>query len=166
MRVRIFFLCACLTGLLAAANAQQAGSITGRVVAEDGGGMPNVTVTLSPMASNQALQGRRQTATTDEDGNFIFAGLEPHVYFVGALDVKGYVNRPIPAAERNNRAGYRIGETVTFTMVRGGVITGRVTSSTGEPMIGVQVSPIMVKDAEGNPVRGQFGGGRSRSTYS
>lgn len=32
-----------------------------------------------------------------------------------------------------------------------GVITGRVTTSTGEPMIGVEVKAIMVKDLDGNP---------------
>jgi hypothetical protein len=163
MKIRIFFLFALLIGAFVAAGAQQTGSITGRVVAEDGGGMPNVTVSLSSAAYNRASAGRPTTATTDEDGNFAFTGLAPRVYYVGVMQAKGYVNRPVPAAERNNRAGVRIGETVTLAMIRGGVVTGRVTGATGEPMIGVQVMAMMVKDAEGNPIRAQFGG-RQRST--
>ena len=44
-----------------------------------------------------------------------------------------------------------------------GVITGRVTTLTGEPMVGVRVSALMVKDLNGNPERRQFGG-RQRFT--
>src|SRR5688572_16977290 len=39
-----------------------------------------------------------------------------------------------------------------------GVITGKVTTLTGEPMVGVRVSAVMVKDLNGNPERRQFGG--------
>jgi hypothetical protein len=46
-------------------------------------------------------------------------------------------------------------------MIKGGAITGRVTNAMGEPLISVQVNPMMTRDAEGNPVRG---GGRSRFT--
>ena len=38
-----------------------------------------------------------------------------------------------------------------------GVITGRVTTLTGEPMVGVRVSALMVKDLNGNPERRQSG---------
>jgi hypothetical protein len=44
-----------------------------------------------------------------------------------------------------------------------GVITGRVTTLTGEPMVGVRVNALMVKDLNGNPERRQFGG-RQRFT--
>jgi len=39
-----------------------------------------------------------------------------------------------------------------------GVITGRVTTLIGEPMVGVRVSAVMVKDLNGDPNRRQFGG--------
>ncbi|HEY9429973.1 MAG TPA: carboxypeptidase-like regulatory domain-containing protein [Blastocatellia bacterium] len=38
-----------------------------------------------------------------------------------------------------------------------GVITGRVTTLTGEPMVGVKVIALMVKDLNGDPYRRQFG---------
>jgi len=39
-----------------------------------------------------------------------------------------------------------------------GVITGRVTTLTGEPMVGVRVVALLVKDLNGDPNRRQFGG--------
>jgi len=39
-----------------------------------------------------------------------------------------------------------------------GVITGRVTTLTGEPMVGVRVIALMVKNLNGDPERRQFGG--------
>src|SRR5262249_21128972 len=44
-----------------------------------------------------------------------------------------------------------------------GVITGRVTTMSGEPMIGVQVTAVIVKDLDGNLQRRQTGE-RSRRT--
>jgi hypothetical protein len=38
------------------------------------------------------------------------------------------------------------------------VITGKVTTLTGEPMVGVKVIPYFVKDLDGSPDRRQFGG--------
>ncbi len=143
----------------------QTGVITGRVVTEDGAGAPNVPVTLSAVTSEpRATTGvRQEQAVTDEDGNFKFTGLAPRVYNLGVFGAKGYVSQPLTASERSRGRYYRAGDHVTITLIRGGVITGKVTTSTGEPMIGVQVSVVMVKDFEGNPVMQQFGG-RARST--
>ena len=41
-------------------------------------------------------------------------------------------------------------------MIRGGVITGRVTTAEGEPMVGAQVSATNARDSEGNPFRRQY----------
>jgi hypothetical protein len=133
------------------ANAQT-GEITGRVVSEDGGGMPNVAVYLSPIDPGQraAPNNQPESVFTDRDGNFKFAGLAPRQYSINVPSGKGYINRPVPASERTTRRTYRPGDNVTFTLVRGAVITGRVTNPTGDPMIGVQVSAMMVRDFEGN----------------
>jgi hypothetical protein len=53
---------------------------------------------------------------------------------------------------------YRVGDQVVITMIRGGVITGRVTTADGEPLVGAQVSATKVRDAEGNPVLRQYFG--------
>jgi len=142
----------------------QTGAITGRVVTEDGGGLPNVTVYLSSIpADRRAASGNIQNLTaTDEDGNFKFTGLAPRVYSVNAFSVKGYVARPVPVYEREAGFYHRIGANVTITMIKGGAITGKVSNSIGEPLIGVQVNATMTRDADGNPARG--GGGRPRFT--
>src|SRR5262249_15846831 len=141
----------------------QTGVITGRVVSEDGAGMPNVTVYLSAVASDRrpTLGGTGNRTATDADGNFKFTGLAPPVYSVSAFSAKGYVPRPVPIYEREDGGYHRIGANVTLTMIKGGAITGRVTSATGEPLISVQVNVTLVRDSEGKPVR-DTGGGRPR----
>ncbi|MBO0857556.1 MAG: carboxypeptidase regulatory-like domain-containing protein [Chloracidobacterium sp.] len=145
----------------------QTGDITGRVVSEDGVGLPNITVFLSPVRSSprQAPDDQPETFVTDKDGNFMFSGLAPGRYSVYAASWKGYISRPVPASERGAPRTYQPGDNVTLTLVRGGVITGRVTTSTGEPMVGVLVSVMMVKDFDGNPRRDVvIRGGLQRST--
>ncbi|HEY7180970.1 MAG TPA: carboxypeptidase-like regulatory domain-containing protein [Blastocatellia bacterium] len=146
------------------ANAQT-GVITGHVVNEEGAGMPGVTVYLVPVAADRrpSAQGGPQNRTaTDEDGNFKFTELARRVYSVSTSPAKGYVQRPVPISERQDAGYYRVGDNVTITMIKGGVITGRVTNATGEAVIGLQVNAAMIRDAEGNPVRSP--GGRPRFT--
>ncbi len=161
---RIAGICLLLTVCFIGAGAQPTGAITGRVVSEDGGGLANVTVLLNEVSFNQrpGMPFRRLSVGTDEEGNFRFADLPPRVYSVNVFTAKGYVRSPVPTSERNARNYQRIGDHVTITMIRGGVITGRVATAAGDPMIGVPVGVMMTKDAEGNPVR--QGGGRSRMT--
>src|SRR5215813_9060479 len=140
----------------------QTGIITGRVVTEDGSGLPGVTVTLTPVAADRrAISGRSQNRTlTDEDGNFKFTGLAPLVYSVSASSAKGYVPSPVPVSERQDSGYYRIGANVTIIMIKGGAITGRVTNALGEPVIGVQVNSAMARGAEGSQDRGGSGNPR------
>ncbi len=146
------------------ASDAQTGEITGRVVTEDGAGMPNLTVFLNPVATDRrpTTGGSQNRTSTDEDGNFKFTGLAARVYSVTAVTTKGYVQRPVPISERQDGGYHRVGANVTITMIKGGAITGRVTNAMGEPLISVQVNTMMTRDAEGNPVRG--GGGRTRFT--
>src|SRR5262245_17452751 len=150
---------ACATILLTAgfiiSNPQQGGTITGRVINDEVAGEPNVTVHII-----QAQPGRREASprgntevVTDKDGNFRAAGLSPGLYAVDVPRVKEYVMRPLTAAESGERRYYRVGDSVTITLMKGGVITGRVTNPDGQPMVGAEVSATMVRDAEGYSVR-------------
>src|SRR5262245_43891189 len=150
---------ACATLLLTAgfiiSNAQQGGTITGRVVNDEGAGMPNVTVVISRVqAGRRAASPRGNTEViTDKDGNFRGAGLSPGLYAVDVSRVKEYVMRPLTAAESGERRYYRVGDSVTITLMKGGVSTGRVANPDGQPMVGAEVSATMVRDAEGYSVR-------------
>jgi protocatechuate 3,4-dioxygenase beta subunit len=143
------------------ASAQQKrGAITGRIVAEDGAPMSGITVMLG-MFTNSPAQRSTKTALTDEEGNFQFTNLPPSNYYFSVMETRGYVQPPRPA--NAPQPTYRLGENAIIRMMRGGVITGRVSYASGEPMIGVYVTAFRVRDAEGNPVRLQ-GGQRSRLT--
>ncbi len=144
------------------ASGPASGTITGRVVSEDGEGLSNVSVYLMTVGSAQP--GASRTNATDEDGNFRFTGLPPRSYSINANRWKAFVPAPLPASERMTPRYHRIGENVTITMIRGGVITGRVTTATGDPVIGIQVGATLVRDAEGNPMRAQQGGAQPRVT--
>ncbi len=76
-----------------------------------------------------------RTTTTDGEGQFSFAGLNPAAYRIGAR-MPGYVLATSPGIEGQI---VRIGETVTLSLVKGGVITGRVTNASGAPVVAVQV---------------------------
>ncbi|HEU0180117.1 MAG TPA: carboxypeptidase-like regulatory domain-containing protein [Blastocatellia bacterium] len=150
---------ACTTFLLSAgfiiSNAQQGGTITGRVINDEGAGMPNVTVVIiRAQAGRRAASPRGNTqVVTDKDGKFRGAGLSPGLYEVDAPRVKEYVMRPLTAAESGARRYYRVGDSITITLMKGGVITGRVTNSDGQPMVGAEVSATIVRDIEGFSIR-------------
>jgi len=147
-----FFVIVCKT------SGAQTGEITGRVVYEDGGGAPNVSVTLISVKTRQEAANIGSSAgkvITDEDGKFKFTDLKRGVYAFNVSGSKGYVKESEAEAQEQRR--YRIGDNVTITLIRGGVITGRVATADGEPMIGVRVYPVMVRDAEGQRVRRQSG---------
>jgi len=141
------------------AIAQTKGVITGRVVAEDGAGMAGITVLLSVVA----IQGSpRHSTTTDEEGNFRFADLSTRTYTISVFGSREYVQPPTITGSGERRY-YRPGENVQIALIRGGVITGRVTNAAGEPVIGIQVLAIRVREADGWPT-GISGGSLQRLT--
>src|SRR5205814_8327603 len=99
----------------------------------------------------------RRTAKIDGSGNFKFAGLQPGLYSV-SVNVPGLVIAPNPASSETRRF-YRPGDTVNFSLIKGGVITGKVTNAANAPMVAAPVRVIRVADAEGRrlPTPSNFG---------
>ncbi|HEU0184105.1 MAG TPA: carboxypeptidase-like regulatory domain-containing protein [Blastocatellia bacterium] len=129
------------------AFAQRAtGAITGRAVADDGQPIRHATVNISSVGGGGRRAGRL-TVVSDEDGNFQAEGLDLVPYLVSAI-APGYVIAPNKRRETNYSF---VGQPVTVTMIRGGVITGKVTSATGEPIIRIAVRAIRVRDETGRP---------------
>ncbi|HKO98881.1 MAG TPA: carboxypeptidase regulatory-like domain-containing protein [Pyrinomonadaceae bacterium] len=124
------------------------GTITGRVVTESGHPLPNATVSLR---GSQALFQPR-TTTTDSEGNFQISGLDPLLYGVSAI-APAYVNPPRDPDSPPNY--YRIGDSITVDLIKGGVITGTVQSATGEPIVQIMVRAVMVRDGNGQAPRYQ-----------
>jgi len=152
MTVRGIFAVLPLAMLLnGAAWSQRAiGEISGRVVAEDGQPIPRATVSVT--ASGRV--NRRVTVVADEEGNFRAGGLDAVAYTVTAI-APGYVARPqgeSGAIARRAPSYNYIGDVVTVTMLKGGVITGRVVNAAGEPVISIPVVATQVRDEDGRPL--------------
>jgi carboxypeptidase family protein len=117
--------------------------ITGRVIGPDG--QPVADTRVFAYRIGERL-GRGHLAMVDDDGNFKLIGLSPTAYVISAR-APGYVFADLPIEDRV----HRIGENVTIRMVKGGVITGRVTDETGEPLVGVTVKTHRLRDLESKP---------------
>ncbi|HEV2664029.1 MAG TPA: carboxypeptidase regulatory-like domain-containing protein [Blastocatellia bacterium] len=150
MRVRkLEVLGSLLIVVLCTANAfaqRATGAITGRVVTDDGQPVRHATISISSMGGGGRSAGRL-TVVSDEDGNFQAEGLDPVPYTISAT-APGYVLDPKKRRETNYSF---VGQAVTVTMIRGGVITGKVTSATGDPIIRIAVRAIRVRDETGRP---------------
>lgn len=149
--VALTFLCA--TGAFAQSSADEpqtrtsTGEITGQVVTETGQPLAGAAVVVR--AFGAAGQGR--TTTTDAEGNFKVSGLDPLTYMVSA-SFSAHV--AAPRDPDNTQANYyHVGDQVRLQLVKGGVITGMVTTATGEPLVGVRVHAFMIRDGNGQPTR-------------
>src|SRR5581483_1674746 len=98
--------------------------------------------------------GGQMSITTDEEGKFLATGLEPAPYRLTAT-VPGYAQTPdrtiAGPGEFLPGPYYRPGDSVTITMTRGGAITGKVINAAGDPVIGIPVMAIRIRDEAGNP---------------
>ena len=129
------------------------GAITGRVISEDGP-LPFVSITVLPVSLNNQMQMRGnafRNVTTDAEGNFKVDGLRAAAWNV-IPTAQGYVVET--TNDEASQQFYRIGESATIRMSKGGVITGRVLNAAGEPLIAVPVSVQYVRDAQGRPGSG------------
>src|SRR5689334_22303636 len=100
------------------------GTISGRVVNDSGQPLAGASLFVRPV---NPLATPRNT-TTDADGTFRLSGLEPALYTIIAT-------APAYATDATNSPTYyRLGDSVNLELVRGGVITGTVTNSAGDPV--------------------------------
>ena len=127
---------------LPAAQPSKVGKISGRVVNEKGQPFPNAKVHIRAVGSFDATQ----TATTDQDGKFEVNGLDRVSYHVNAW-FNTYAPVFADPADSQSRT-FRVGDSPTLVLTKGGVITGTVTTHTGEPLVGIRVRARMIRDTE------------------
>ncbi|HXD34342.1 MAG TPA: carboxypeptidase-like regulatory domain-containing protein [Pyrinomonadaceae bacterium] len=122
----------------------KSGMITGRVVNESGQPLSNAVVIIRPFATSNVSRN----TLADAEGNFQITGLDTALYALAA-NMPAYV---MPPREPDAPPNFvRVGDNVKLTLIKGGVLTGTVTNSNGDPVIDVQVHAQMVRDAEGKP---------------
>lgn len=125
-------------------TARRDGSITGRVVTADGQPLSDAQIIATAVSGKLTDM---QQSSCDEAGNFKLTGLRAGSYKIWAT-MPGYVSmNSMPDTEL-----YRMGDYALLTLVKGGVITGRVTDAAGEPIAGVRVIPRMIRNQAGRPV--------------
>ena len=153
---------------VAVAAAQEAGSepqppaltgqITGRVVGEDGQPLPYAGIFA------RSLRRKFSNATSDADGRFTINNLERGAYDINGW-LPGYYDASVLAPERGVRVYHQPGDALTIRMMKGGVITGRVSDAEGKPVVAVRVSAVRLRDAEGrSPNAAIFFGALERTT--
>jgi hypothetical protein len=125
------------------AQAEKPGTISGRVVNESGRPLPNAIITVRRVG---AMNPENINATTDREGKFEVNGLPRMSYQIFAF-LQGYA--PLLRTDLDDtKAGvYRVGDSVTLVLTKGGVITGTVTNQAGEPVVGITVRVLMVHTA-------------------
>src|ERR1043166_1498258 len=118
------------------------GTLSGRVISESGQPISHAAIYVgAPMSPMQS-----RMSSTDDNGNFQIEGLDPLIYTVTASAPSYYATLRDPEALPPY---YRIGDSVTISLTKGGIVTGTVTSATGEPLVQAIVRAIMIRDANG-----------------
>ncbi|HEY3582028.1 MAG TPA: carboxypeptidase regulatory-like domain-containing protein [Pyrinomonadaceae bacterium] len=138
-------------------------SISGRVTI-DGKGVADVTVAAT--TSNSPLDNRTVAkAITDDDGKYQLTGLAAGQFTIMPLTKAFVVDTDVANKEPRQSITVAEGETVTkidFALVRGGVITGRITDTDGRPVIGERVN-VVAQDAPDTHPGNVFDGPRNRT---
>ena len=120
-------------------------ALSGRVLLEDGQPAAGAMVEITAVGIRNNRDEQR--VQCDETGSFKLAGIAAGSYTISAL-APGYVS-----ADEASTRNYRPGETATIRLVKGGVITGRVTDATGELLVGAEVKIQRLRDLNGKTVR-------------
>jgi protocatechuate 3,4-dioxygenase beta subunit len=180
LSARIFFIASALFILHAVARSQthapapapHSSSISGRVTI---GANPavnkrvaireikmNVGVSSSYLQGDESREGKAYIAVTDADGKYRVTGLHAGAYMVSVDILRSYAQ-----ASRSGRRSKQVHldeederSNVDFELVRGGVITGRVTDPDGRPIIAGYVNINQADEA----ISDFTAGGRSYET--
>ena len=139
-------------------------SISGRVTI-DGKGVAGITVAAT--TSSSPLDNRTVAkTTTDDDGKYQLTELAAGQFTIMPLTKAFVVGTSGAFKPPGQSITVADGETIIkidFALVRGGVITGRITDTDGRPVIGERVN-VVAKDAtDTGPAVTVFDGPRNRT---
>jgi hypothetical protein len=86
----------------------------------------------------------------DSEGKFSFDDLPSAAYIIFAV-APGYIDEAMSTGDPNDWPRYLIGTQLKIKMIRGGVITGKVTNSKGDPIVGVPVHAVALNNPSWSP---------------
>ena len=135
------------------------GAITGRVITDDGRPLPDAAISVYKAYGNT---GPPRSSTSDSDGRFSVNNLAPGLYGVNAW-APGFAP-PDVLGDLTAGRFHKVGDSVTLTLAKGGVITGSVRDANGDPIAGIPVRALRVRDANGRAIVGASGFAQPRMT--
>ncbi len=110
------------------------GTIRGRVVSSDGRPLPNANVMAQGVSATPSIKMK----SSDAEGAFVLEDVAAGLYIVTA-NAPGYIDEAMTIGDPTDLPRYLIGSRVKITMIKGGVLTGTVTDSKGQPVVGAPV---------------------------
>lgn len=125
-------------------------AITGKVVNESGQPIAGALVQVRAVGAS----GMGHVTSTSPEGEFRLTGLDRAAYSVSA-SMPAYVLAPRDPSS-TPQPTYHLGDAVTLTLIKGGVVTGTVTNANGEAVVAVNVRVQMSRDANGRRVPNGF----------
>jgi len=126
------------------------GAITGKVINENGQPLAGALVQVRAAGGN----GPGQMVNTNREGEFRADGLDRGSYLV-MPSLPTYTPQLRDLATLQS-VTHHVGDSVTLTLIKGGVVTGAVTDMNGEPVVAVSVRVQMSRDANGRRVANGF----------
>jgi hypothetical protein len=134
------------------------GTIRGRLTPSDGQPLLNANVLVQSLTGTPVAKPARP----DTEGRFVFENLTPGAYIVMAT-APGYIDQSMSFGTPLQWPRYLIGSDVNISMIKGGVITGQVTNSKGEPLVGVPVHATLASPGAASMLAIVSGSGASET---
>ena len=116
-------------------------TISGKVTLKSKG-LPGIVV-AARYSERSPLDRSRHRATTDQNGNYRITNIPPGTYQVVPISPGLVVENPLAQKSLVIDEDDNV-EDVNFSLVRGGVITGKITDADGKPVVAEQISLLPV----------------------
>jgi len=102
------------------------------------------------LTSQSKSKRQRYTALTNQNGEFIFRNINAGIYLATVI-YPGYF-QPDSIDPTSERTKYVPNDNANIQLIKGGVITGKISDQDGQPLMNIPVIAIRLRDSEGHPI--------------